>query len=61
MWHTNYIQEIQKQFIKTYGYPENPAKPGVPLGVSDGEYPMTIEGQLDKVRIVDGKISCCNF
>lgn len=62
MWMTDYIREIQKQFITVYGYPENPEMPGVPLpGVPDGEYPMTIEGKLDRVRIVNGKINCCNF
>ncbi len=61
MWMTDYIREIQRQFITVYGYAENPDKPGLPLDVPDGEYPMTIEGKLDKVRIEDGKISCCNF
>ncbi len=31
------------------------------LEVPDGEYPMTIHGKLDCVRIIEGKISCCNF
>lgn len=61
MWGTAYIQEIQRQLITEYGFPENPDKPGVPVGVTDGDYPMTIEGRLDHVRVVDGKISCCNF
>lgn len=58
---TDYVREIQRQFIIVYGFKENPEKPGVPLGVPDGEYPMTISGKPDKVRIVGGKISCCNF
>ena len=29
--------------------------------IPDGEYPMTIDGKLDKVRIKNGYISCCNF
>lgn len=61
MWCTDYIRKIQKQFIKKYGFKENPSKPGVPMNVSDGEYPMTIKGKLDTVRIVDGRIHCCNF
>lgn len=56
-----YIQEIQRQLIEVYNYPENQEKPGCPIGVTDGEYPMTINGKLDKVRIKDGNIFCCNF
>lgn len=61
MWMTSYIREIQRQLVAVYGFKENPAQPGIPLDVPDGEYPMTIEGKLDRVRIEDGKISCCNF
>jgi len=61
MWMTGYIQEIQRQLIEQYGIREDPVRPGVPLDVPDGEYPMTIEGKLDHVRINNGKISCCNF
>lgn len=56
-----YINEIQRQFIEKYGFKENPEKPGVPLCVPDGEYPMVIEGRLDNVEIVKGMIHCCNF
>jgi hypothetical protein len=56
-----YIDEIKRQFIAEYGFAENPEKPGVPLDVPDGEYPMTINGKLDNVRIVNGMIYCCNF
>ncbi len=61
MWMTSYIAEIQRQMISKYGFKEDPTRPGVPMDVPDGEYPMEIEGKLDKVRITDGKISCCNF
>lgn len=57
----NYILEIQKQFIHKFGFKENPEKPGIPLNVPDGEYPMEIDGKVDKVRIVNGFIHCCNF
>lgn len=58
----SYIAAIQKQLIAQHGFKENPAKPGVPLGpVPDGEYPMTIEGKLDNVRIKNNKINCCNW
>jgi len=29
--------------------------------VPDGTYPMKIEGRVDKVKIVNGTISCCNW
>ncbi len=60
MWMTDYIREIQRQFIEVYGFPEHPEKPGVPVNVPDGEYPMEIEGKTDYVRIEDGNIMCCN-
>jgi len=61
MWMTDYIREIQRQFIEVYNFPENPENPGLPMGVTDGDYPMTIDGKLDQVKIVNGKINCCNF
>ena len=61
MWMTEYIREIQKRFITEYGFAENPKKPGLPFDVPDGEYPMIINNRLDKIRIENGKISCCNF
>lgn len=61
MWMTNYIGEIQRQLIVKYRFKENPEKPGIPLDVPDGKYPMTIEGKLDRVRIKNGRIECCNF
>lgn len=61
MWGTDYIREIQRKLIGDYGFTENPDKPGIPLDVPDGKYPMVINGKLDYVEIVDGKINCCNF
>ena len=61
MWWSDYIREIQRQFVEVYNFPENPESPGLPMDVPDGDYPMTIEGKLDNVKIIDGKISCCNF
>jgi hypothetical protein len=61
MWMTDYIRKIQRQLIEVYGFPENPDKPGLPMDVSDGDYPMTIDSKLDIVKIIDGKINCCNF
>lgn len=61
MWMTDYIREIQRKFVSQYGFAERPNAPGLPVDVPDGEYPMTIDGKLDHVRVEDGKISCCNF
>lgn len=61
VWMTDYIREIQKQLITKYGFPENPDEPGLPLNVVDGEYPMTLFGKHDRVRVVNGSIDCCNF
>jgi len=55
------LTTIQRKFITQYGFKENPTAPGVPMDVPDGEYPMEIDGRLDKVRVVDGYIHCCNF
>lgn len=61
MWWTHYIEEVQRHLIDDYGFTEHPEKPGVPIDVVDGIYPMIIDGKVDRVRIVDGKINCCNF
>jgi hypothetical protein len=65
MWMTDYIRAVKRQFRDVYhfvpvrGTDDDPtfAEGAIP----DGEYPMVIEGELDRVRIEDGKISCCNF
>jgi hypothetical protein len=59
MWMTAYIDEIKRQLISEYGFPE--LMPGIPMDVPDGEYPMTIEGKVDRVRIENGRIYCCNY
>lgn len=61
MWMTTYIQAVQKGFIEQHGFQENPEEPGLPLEIPDGEYPMTIDGKIDTVRVIDGRIFCCNF
>ena len=58
MWMTNYIAEIQRQLIDKYAFKENPEKPGIPMEVVDGEYPMEIEGRTDYVTVEDGIIHC---
>lgn len=57
----DYITEIQRKLIEQYDFPENPDKPGLPMGVTDGDYPMEIDGKLDHVKVINGKINCCNF
>ena len=61
MWMTSYIREIQRQLVSQYGFAERSDAPGVPVDVPDGEYPMTIDGKVDRVRVEGGKIHCCNF
>lgn len=58
---TTYIAEIQRQLIDVYGFPSRPDMVGVPQSVPDGDYPMTIEGKLDHVRVEGGRIHCMNF
>lgn len=64
MWMTLYIAEIKRQFRDVYKFKPSSTGPGdEPIfdNVPDGDYPMTIDGRLDRVKIVHGKISCCNF
>ena len=61
MWMNDYIRTIQQLLISEFGLAEDPNKPGIPLDVPDGDYPMMIEGKLDRVRVEDGKIYCCNY
>ncbi len=63
MWWTDYIAEINRQFVDVYDFPPRAGHPELPRPgiVPDGDYPMTIEGKLDHVRVVKGKINCCNF
>ena len=56
-----YIEQVQQGFIREYGFRENPEKSGIPESVPDGEYPMIIDGKLDFVRVISGKIHCCNY
>lgn len=60
---TDYIREVKRQLRDTYGFKPLPGSTEAEplLNVPDGEYPMTIEGKLDRVRISGDRISCCNF
>lgn len=59
MWMTDYVSEIQKKLVTQYGF--TPDARGLPQDVPDGQYPMTIDGKLDRVEIREGRINCCNF
>ena len=65
MWWTDYSRKVKCHLRDDYGFIPmagsavlDPTFDSVP----DGEYPMTIvEGKLDRVRIINGHIHCCNF
>lgn len=61
MWMTDYIREIQKRFVVDYKFTPRSDAPLIPAHVPDGEYPMTIAGKYDNVRVTNGTIDCCNF
>ena len=63
MWMTEYIKAVKRGMRDQCGMKPTGGTKDEPLfdKVPDGEYPMTIEGRLDRVRCVGGKISCCNF
>ena len=59
----DYVRAVKCGLRDNYGFKPKPGSTDKEplLDVPDGEYPMTIEGKLDKIRIVHGSISCCNF
>lgn len=63
MWMTEYIREIKRQLRDVYKFQPSGGTERDPIfdSVSDGEYPMTIDGKLDRVRVVNGRFECCNF
>lgn len=63
MWMTQYISEIKKKLRDQYRFKPSRTVEGEPCfdNIPDGEYPMRIDGKLDRVKIVNGGISCCNF
>ena len=63
MWMTDYVKAVKRKLRDQYGFvpregssAEDPCFDDIP----DGDYPMEIEGQLDDVKIVDGKFHLCN-
>lgn len=63
MWMTQYILEIKKQLRDVYKFVPSRIVEDEPCfdNIPDGEYPMIISGKLDRVKIIEGKFSCCNF
>lgn len=63
LWYRDYIKAVKRELRDKYGFEatggteQDPILPDVP----DGEYPMTIEGKLDRVTVKNGFIDCCNF
>lgn len=60
----DYIREIKRQLRDVYGFTPSTRSTEHELvfdDVPDGDYPMTIEGKLDKVQVVNGKFRCCQF
>ena len=63
MWMTDYIRAVKRGFRDQHGIKPTGGTDYEPLfaEIPDGEYLMTIDGKRDRVRIVGGTISCCNF
>lgn len=63
MWMSSYILAVKRALRDQHGFtPKEGSTENEPLlDVPDGEYPVSIDGKVDTVRIADGKIHCCNF
>ena len=63
VWMTDYINAIKRGFRDQHGFIPDRGTDNEPLfdHIPDGEYPMMIDGKLDRVRIEDGTIKCCRF
>lgn len=56
-----YVRAIKRQLIKEHHFQEHPIYKGVPVGVPDDTYPVTVNGRIDYVRVVDGHLEFFNF
>lgn len=58
-----YINAIKRGFRDQHGIIPTGGTIHEPLfeHIPDGEYPMEIDGKVDKVKIINGTINCCNF
>ena len=62
MWMTDYIRAVKRGLRDEHGFkPIGGTEEDPLIDPPDGEYPMTIEGKLDRVVIENGTINCCNF
>jgi hypothetical protein len=65
MWMTDYIRAVKRGFRDQHGFGPTGGTNDDPIfadgTIPDGEYPMEIDGKIDRVRLVDGSIDCCNF
>lgn len=66
MWMTGYAREILKAFRDQHGFTPTGGTDDEPTfadgTIPPGEYPMTINGKVDRVRLNDKyQIKCCNF
>ena len=58
-----YIDKVKEGLHRIYGCPLVDPNVGPEAGVvvSDGTYPMEIEGKMDYVQIKKGMIFCCQW
>lgn len=66
MWMRDYEREVKRQLRDVYHFaPVAVDIDGEPIFSDDqipnGVYPMTIADQMDRVRVEEGRIYCCNF
>lgn len=60
----NYVVKVKRQLRDKYGFtPSRVVGDDEPYfgKIPDGEYPMTIDGKLDRVKVINGKFSLCNW
>ena len=58
-----YIKSVKQGFRDQHGFTPSGGTDDDPLfeSIPDGDYPMTINGKTDNVKITGGTISCCNW
>jgi len=63
MFMLQYVAAVKRGFRDVHGFTPSGGTEHEPLfnNIPDGEYPMEIDGKLDRVRLIDGRLSMCNF
>lgn len=58
-----YIMAVKRALRDQHGFTPLPGsnKEDPRLEIPDGEYSVTIDGKVDRVKIEKGHIGCCNF